>query len=217
MLNWKLAFKNKQFTAKFILSFVFLFALMYFFAWFLNYIEQRQGHIFYDPVLNFFRPRDVSDIIFFTTYGASLIAVIYAFGSPYRAIHLCQMYTLLTIFRIITLFILPLDPPVAIIPLKDAILQGTVYNDAGNVKDLFFSGHTATLFLFFFFSRNQFLKWLFFICAVCIAVAVVIQHIHYSYDVIAAPLFAWLSCKLVSRHSKLYETGSGKLLFFSND
>jgi membrane-associated phospholipid phosphatase len=207
MLSWKLAFKNNQFTAKFILSFVLLFGLMYFLAWFLNYVEQRQGHVFYDPVLNFFRPRDVSDIIFYTTYGATLVAVAYAFGSPYRTIHLCQMYTLLTVFRVITLFIIPLDPPTAIIPLKDAILQSTVYNDAGNVKDLFFSGHTGSLFLFFFFTKHPFLKWLFFVCSLVVAVAVVIQHIHYSYDVLAAPLFAYLACKLVYRHSRFYESG----------
>ncbi|MCD6067870.1 MAG: hypothetical protein K0S33_2696 [Bacteroidetes bacterium] len=208
MLSWKLAFKNKHFTTKFILSFLLLAALMYFLAWFLNYVEQRQGHVFYDPVLNFFRPRDVSDIIFYTTYGATLIALAYSFGSPYRVLHLCQMYSLLTVFRIITLFLFPLDPPSSIIPLKDAILEGTVYNDVGNVKDLFFSGHTATLFLFFFFTKNIILKWLFFVCALCVAVAVVIQHIHYSYDVLAAPLFAWFACKLVKRHSKLYETGN---------
>ncbi len=211
MLNWKLAFKNKHFVAKFIASFVFLFALMYFFAWFLNYVEQRQGHVFYDPVLNFLRPRDVSDIIFFTTYGASLLALIYAFGSPFRTIHLCQMYTLLTIFRIITLFIIPMDPPSTIIPLRDAILQNTFYNDAGNVKDLFFSGHTATLFLFFFFAKNIVIKWIFFVCAVCVAAAVVLQHIHYSYDVIVAPLFAFFAYRLVSKHSKLYETNTKDL------
>jgi membrane-associated phospholipid phosphatase len=207
MLSWKLAFKNNQFTAKFILSILLLVGLMYFLAWFLNYVEQREGHVFYDPVLNFFRPRDVSDIIFYTTWGATLIVLIYALGSPYRMIHVCQMYTLLTIFRIITLFIIPLDPPVAIIPFKDAILQSTVYGAEGNVKDLFFSGHTASLFLFFFFSRNIFLKWLFFICALVVAVAVVIQHIHYSYDVLAAPLFAYFAYKLVNRHTKFYESG----------
>ncbi|HEY1038950.1 MAG TPA: phosphatase PAP2-related protein [Bacteroidia bacterium] len=211
MLNWKLAFKNKNFIAKFVVSFMFLFAIMYFFAWFLNYIEQRQGHVFYDPVLNFFRPRDVSDIIFYVTYGASLIGLVYAFASPFRTIHLCQMYTLLTIFRIITLFIIPLDPPSTIIPLRDSILQNTFYNEAGNVKDLFFSGHTATMFLFFFFTKHRVLKWFFFICALSVAVAVVLQHVHYSYDVIVAPLFAFFAYRLVSKHSKLYETGTKDL------
>src|SRR6202007_1943310 len=116
------------------------------------------------------------------------------------------MYTLLTVFRIITLFIIPMDPPSTIIPLRDTILQNTFYSDGGDVKDIFFSGHTATLFLFFFFAKHIVLKWIFFICAVCVAAAVVVQHIHYSYDVIAAPLFAFFAYKLVSKHSKLYET-----------
>ena len=178
---------------------------MYFFAWFLNYVETRQGHVFYDPILNFLRPRDVSDFIFFTTYSAGILGLCYGFANPYRTIHLCQMYTLLTIFRIITLFIFPLDPPTAIIPLKDSILENTFYNEGGNVKDLFFSGHTATLFLFFFFTKHRTLKWIFFACAISVAIAVVIQHVHYSYDVIVAPLFAYISYKLISRHSKLYQ------------
>lgn len=205
MYTWKLALQNKSFIQKMIWSFIFLGVIMYFFAWFLNYIETRQGHVFYDPILNFLRPRDVSDFIFFTTYGAGLLGLCYGFANPYRTIHLCQMYTLLTIFRIITLFIFPLDPPTAIIPLKDAILENTFYNEGGNVKDLFFSGHTATLFLFFFLTKHRTLKWIFFACAISVAIAVVIQHVHYSYDVIVAPLFAYISYKLISRHSKLYQ------------
>ena len=207
MLSWKLALQNKIFVQKFVLSFIFLGVVLYFFAWFLNYIEQRQGHVFYDPVLNFLRPRDVSDFIFYTTYGAALIGLCYSFVNPYRTLHICQMYTLLTICRTITLFILPLDPPANIIPLKDSILENTFYShDGGNVKDLFFSGHTATLFLFFFFTKHQTLKWIFFACAIAVAIFVVIQHVHYSYDVIVAPLFAYFCYKLVSRHSKLYQS-----------
>lgn len=209
MLSWKLALQNKLFVQKLILSFLFLGLVLYFFAWFLNYIEQRQGHVFYDPVLNFLHPRDVSDFIFYTTYGAAFIGLCYAFVNPYRTLHICQMYTLLTICRIITLFIFPLDPPTNIIPLKDSILENTFYNHVGgNVKDLFFSGHTATLFLFFFFTKHQTLKWFFFTCAIAVAVFVVIQHIHYSYDVIVAPLFAYFCYKMISRHSKLYESNN---------
>lgn len=206
MLSWKLALQNKHFIQKFILSFILLAVVLYFFAWFLNYIEQRQGHVFYDPVLNFLRPRDVSDFIFYTTYGAAFIGLCHAFANPYRTLHICQMYTLLTVFRIITLFIFPLDPPANIIPLKDSILEHTFYNAGGNVKDLFFSGHTATLFLFFFFTKHQTLKWFFFVCSIAVAVFVVIQHIHYSYDVIVAPMFAYFCYKIVSKYSKLYET-----------
>lgn len=204
---WKMAFKNSSFRVRFILSFALLSVVLFFFASFLNYIELRQGHVFYDPVMNFFKPRDVSYFIFITTYTASVIGLVYAFFSPYTTLHLCQMYLLLTVFRIITLFFVPMDPPETIIPLKDVFLQHTFYETAGgNLKDLFFSGHTATLFLFFFLIRNIYLKWFFFIAAVCVAFGVVIQHVHYSYDVIAAPLFAFISYYIVNKHVKFYNS-----------
>jgi len=149
MHNWTLAIKNSQFNKRLLSSLFFLFVLLYFFAWFLNYIETRNGHD--DPLLNFFRPHDVSDFIFYTSYGVAFIALIHAILDPFRTLHLCQMYSLLIVFRIITLFLLPLNPPQALIPLKDSILESTFYGGNTYVKDLFFSGHTSTLFLFFFF------------------------------------------------------------------
>ncbi len=205
MHDWLQAFRQTQFRTKFLLSFILLIALLTWIGTFLTYVEHRQGHIFYDPILNFFKPRDVSDFIFYTTYGAAIIGLVYAFRSPYQLLHLCQMYVLLNVFRIICMFFLPLDPPEGIIPLNDVILKNTVYESGNlNLKDLFFSGHTATLFLFFFFAHNFWLKLFYFICASSVAFALVIQHVHYSLDIIAAPLFAFASYKIVTRVFKHY-------------
>ena len=204
--DWRQALQNSSFKKRIVLSFTVLFILLYFFAWFLSYIELRQGHVFYDPVLHFFKPKDVSNLIFFTTYSMALIGIIYAFSNPFNTIYLCQMYIVLTLFRIITLFFIPLNPPPEIIPLKDSILQNTFYNEEGNMKDLFFSGHTATLFLFFFFIKNIFLKWTFFIAAIAVGFGVLLQHVHYSYDVIVAPLFAYLAYWIILKKVKFYES-----------
>lgn len=174
----------------------------------LNYIESRQGKVFYDPILNFIKPRDVSDFIFITTYFTALIAIIYAFATPYRFLHLLQMYGVLTGLRIITLFFIPLDPPVEIIPLKDKILTATFYHGGENMKDLFFSGHAATLFLFFFFAKDVMLRYLFLASALLVSACVVIQHVHYSYDVIAAPIFAYIAYRFITKFSKHYYLNS---------
>lgn len=174
----------------------------------LNYIESRQGKVFYDPILNFIKPRDVSGFIFITTYFTALIAIIYAFATPYRFLHLLQMYGVLTGLRIITLFFIPLDPPVEIIPLKDKILTATFYHGGENMKDLFFSGHAATLFLFFFFAKDIMLRYLFLAAALLVSACVVIQHVHYSYDVIAAPIFAYIAYRFITKFSKHYYLNS---------
>lgn len=204
MYNWKIALSNTYFRNRFFTSIVVLAVILTAFAALLAYIETRQGHTFYDPILNFIKPRDVSDFIFFVTYSTALIGLIYAFSSPYRFLHLLQMYGSLTILRIITLFFVPLEPPTAIIPLRDELLTNTFYAGNQNLKDLFFSGHAATLFLFYFFTTNKVLKYLFLVAAIAVSVGVVVQHVHYSYDVIAAPIFAYIAYRIITKFSKHY-------------
>lgn len=204
LYNWKTAFSDKHFRNRFIVSVVMVSTILTGFASLLAYIETRQGHTFYDPILNFIKPRDVSDFIFFATYLTALVGLIYAFGSPYRFLHLIQMYGSLTLLRVITLFFVPLDPPTAIIPLHDTFLTHTFYAGNENLKDLFFSGHAATLFLFFFFASNKFLKVLFLVSAIAVSIGVVVQHVHYSYDVIAAPIFAYIAYRVITKFSKHY-------------
>jgi membrane-associated phospholipid phosphatase len=110
----------------------------------------------------------------------------------------------LTLLRVITCFLCLLDPPTAIIPLSDAFLTHTFYAGNENLKDLFFSGHAATLFLFFFFANNKVLKVLFLLSAIAVSIGVVVQHVHYSYDVIAAPIFAYIAYRVITKFSKHY-------------
>jgi len=202
--NWKIALSEKHFRNRFVTSLVILLIVLTGFASLLAYIETREGHVVYDPVLNFIKPRDVSYFIFLTTYTTALVAIVYAFLSPYKFLHLIQMYGTLTLLRVLTLFFVPLESPVAIIPLHDEILKHTFYSGGENLKDLFFSGHAATLFLFYFFCVNKVLKYLFLAAAISVSIGVVVQHVHYSYDVLAAPVFAFISYKLVTKFSKHY-------------
>lgn len=208
LYNWKIALSNKHFQNRFFISVVVLIGILIGFASLLAYIETRQGHTFYDPILNFIKPRDVSDFIFFVTYSAALIGLIYAFLSPYKFLHLIQMYGALTLLRVVTLFFIPLEPPTSIIPLRDTILTHTFYAGNEHLKDLFFSGHAATLFLFYFFTINKFLKYTFLAAAIAVSVGVMVQHVHYSYDVIAAPIFAYIAYRVITKFSKHYQTES---------
>lgn len=202
--NWRIALSEKHFRNKFIATVVVLLVLLTGFASLLAYIETRQGHVLYDPILNFIKPRDVSYFIFFTTYVSAIIGLVYAFLSPYQFLDLLQMCGILTLLRISALFFLPLESPIAIIPLHDEVLKHSFYANSGNLKNLFFSGHAATLFLFYFFSVNKILKYLFLIAAISVSIGVMVQHINYSYAVVAAPLLAYISYKLVIKFSKHY-------------
>lgn len=63
-------------------------------------------------------------------------------------------------------------------------------------KDLFFSGHTATLCLFAIMFEDRPFKLFFGTMAVVVGVAVLMQHVHYSIDVVVAPLAAIAAARL---------------------
>ena len=158
---------------------------------FLTYIEKREGFVFNDPFLKLVAPIQLSVPIFILTYFLGIVGLIFSIRNPSLFINLIQSYTIMTIFRMITIYIVPLDPPLSIIPLKDSFLEIFFYSGRENLKDLFFSGHTATIFLFAFGFQKKYQKLFFALGASLVGVLVLLQHVHYSIDVIAAPVFAF--------------------------
>ncbi len=90
------------------------------------------------------------------------------------------------------MYLVPLDPPAGHILLNDPFVEtfGT-----GNLltKDLFFSGHTATLLILFLVAEKGVYKYFLLAAIILVAVFVIIQHVHYTIDVLAA-LFITSSC-----------------------
>jgi membrane-associated phospholipid phosphatase len=41
--------------------------------------------------------------------------------------------------------------------------------------------------------------------AIAVSVGVMVQHVHYSYDVIAAPIFAYIAYRVITKFSKHYQ------------
>ena len=97
------------------------------------------------------------------------------------------------LLRILTLSLLPLKESGDIIYLQDPFLNNLIY--PGEIdSDLFFSGHTGLILIFFFLSK----KWIFAILAGTIGLLLMIQRVHYSIDIIAALPFSYLIVKLVT-------------------
>ncbi|MBU3745657.1 MAG: hypothetical protein FGM61_14135, partial [Sediminibacterium sp.] len=63
-------------------------------------------------------------------------------------------------------------------------------------RDLFFSGHTATMIMIGLLLPRKWEKILAFTAAVLVGFFVLMQHIHYSIDVLGAWLFTWFLYKL---------------------
>jgi len=193
---WQIELSNKGFKIRFFITLILLGFVLISLARFLTVNEHRPGFIFNDPLLNLFPAVDVTWLTFGLIYLGLIIAVGLLAFYPRQLIIALQSYTLIAALRLITIFLLPLDAPPGIIPLNDPFVE---FFGGGNIllRDLFFSGHTATMFLFFLTSPSRKFKTIFLICTVLIAICVLVQHVHYSIDVIIAPFISYTSYRII--------------------
>jgi hypothetical protein len=111
--------------------------------------------------------------------------------SPSIFITYCFTLAVVTIARVTCITLVPLEPPAGLIRLTDP-LTGIFYGNTQIVKDLFFSGHIATLSIIFFSLERKTDKWICAIGTFILAILLLIQHIHYTIDVLASPLITYL-------------------------
>jgi hypothetical protein len=193
---WKQAWSLRWFRTHVYFTGPALVLVLFSLTHFLEFVEQRPGVTLTDPLLSLFTPLDTTWVTFAVIYVGLLGGVFYLIRHPQFLLLAIQGYVAMVVLRIVAMFLLPLDPPQTMIPLKDPFVE---FFGTGKVltKDLFFSGHTSTLFLLSLTAPSRQGRIAFLLCTVCVAVCVLIQHVHYSIDVFAAPVFAFAAYKLV--------------------
>ncbi len=164
-------------------------ALPHFFRW----LGARPGMIPPEPLLEHLPARDVSLPLFALLYALIVLALLVLVRHPERLVRGLQAYLLLLLLRMATMALVTLEPPPGLVPLHDPVIQHFYPGNEPFTKDLFFSGHVATLCLLAFAVPRSRLRGLLWGCAVLVAAAVLVQHIHWTIDVLAAPLFAWIA------------------------
>ena len=205
MITWKSFLKNKKNLTEFIITAIIVTAVIIAFSHFLHFIEQRDGVVLNDPILKSFNPIDLTWLIFALIYLSLIIFVITTFSKPNKLLISFQAYGLMLIFRTIAMYLTPFEAPEKIILLDDPFVQFFAKGDI-LTKDLFFSGHTGTLFLIFLLAENKTLKTIFLILSILVGSAVLLQHVHYSIDVFVAPFVAYGSYKIIKKlHTRLSE------------
>ena len=192
---WQPKLLDKNFRNRFFLSLIFLGVVLYSLAKFLAYNETRSGFAFNDPLLTLFHPADITWLTFGLIYVALIIALSWLSFHPDDFLLAIQSYTFVALFRLFTIFFLPLNAPATIIPLIDPFVE---YFGGGKTlyRDLFFSGHTSIMFLFFLTNRNKKLRPVFLAATFMVGACVLIQHVHYTIDVLAAPFFAYTGFRI---------------------
>ena len=191
--SWSVALKNRQYLKTQFVSWAFLAAVLTGLSFVLVYAEDSAGFTIEQRWLYWLPPADLSVFIFYTTYGFAFFGLFLAFRNPGTALRLVQAYALLSLFRTITLLVVPLAAHPEMIPLDDWLLRSTVYAGRANLQDLFFSGHTATLVLFALLIPGKYFKIGFVMAAVAVGLMLITQRVHYITDVVVAPVFATLS------------------------
>jgi hypothetical protein len=190
--NWLNALRLPYFRSLLIPGCILVAAILAAMPFFFQAIERRNGSMLNDWILDQMPSFNVSVAIFIIIWTMGLLSVFRAVRDPYIFIVFCWSYIFVSIFRAATISLIPLNPPTGLVELIDPI-SNTFYGHALVTKDLFFSGHTSTIFLMYLCMKKKGDKVLILAATFMLVFLLMIQHIHYVIDIVAAPLFTYIS------------------------
>ena len=194
---WKLpSFRWKLWTGLVILAGIFT-ALPFFF----QMIEARDGFSFSDLFLQWLPAFNVSIAVFFLIWSCCLILIIRIFRDPMILLVTLWAYNGVTLLRMASISLISLNPPAGLIPLADPITN-QFYGAHYITHDLFFSGHTTTVFLIFLCLKKKTDRMYALLASIILGILLLIQHVHYTVDVLAAPVFTYAVFRLALLFTK---------------
>jgi hypothetical protein len=201
---WKNAMADSFFKKRLQLGLIIWIAILFAFPFFFNYIENRNGIRLNDYIINNMPTYDLSIPTFIIIWSMFLLLLKRAIYQPELLLLFLWGFIFLSISRFISIYLVPLSPPEQLISLRDPITNIFYGKNHGFItKDLFYSGHTSTQFLMCLCFTKRSDKLLALISTILVGLFVLIQHVHYSIDVLAAPIFTYvvylLSKKIVNR------------------
>jgi hypothetical protein len=194
--NWKQTWSSSIQRAQIIVGSILLVSIFLMLPAFFNLIQARDGYVLNDWVLASIPPHNVSWVIFSIIWGFGLYALWRAIEKP--TIYIQYLWTLIfvTMLRVLTISLIALDPPKGLIVLTDP-LTGVFYGESNITKDLFFSGHTSILFLTILCLETKTDKILAGAATLIVAFMLLVQHVHYTIDIVAAPIIVYLVHRFV--------------------
>ena len=189
-LAWQTAWQHPVFRWKFFVGLLGTVALLMTFPWFFQTIEGHTGPVLNDPVLNRLPPRDVSLYIFLTIWAAAGLILVRARRGPAVFMLFTYGYILVSLSRMLSINLFPLNPPPGLIPLVDPI-SNAFYGEKYITKDLFYSGHTSSIFLIFLCLRQWWDRLFALTGSLVVGSLLLVQHVHYTVDVLGAFVFTY--------------------------
>ena len=188
---WKIpSFRKKLWTGLVVLAGIFT-ALPFFF----QAIEARSGFFFTDWFLQWLPAHNVSVAVFFLIWSCCLILIIRIYRDPMIMLVTLWAYNGVTLLRMACIGLISLNPPAGLIPMADPITN-QFYGAHYITHDLFFSGHTTTVFLIFLCLKKKTDRIYALLASLLLGFLLLIQHVHYTVDVLAAPVFTYAVFRL---------------------
>jgi hypothetical protein len=195
---WSTAWRSRSFRNQFALSLLLLIGVGMHQFHCLRVWQARPGIQINDLVLNMLPPHDFSIPIFILEYSTLLLVFVSLLSIPDRLVKGFQMFSLALFARTVSVFLIPLEQPSDMIPLNDPMANLLLHTEEIFVsKDLFFSGHVLAITLLMLIAVNKYLKAYAMVAAIIVGILIMWQHVHYSMDVIFAPLVSFTAYKLV--------------------
>lgn len=198
--NWGIALENTRFRNKIIAGLLMFTFILLLFPYFFAFIEARNGLVLNDFLLDYLPPHDFSIPIFIIIWSTTILLIIRCINQPAIFLQVIYCLVILCIARMMTIYLVPLDPPLGLIKIKDPLTSLTYGGkDVFITKDLFFSGHTSNMLMMAMCFQKRSDKLLGFIAAFLVGILVLFQHVHYSIDVIGALVITFFLVKLGKR------------------
>lgn len=200
--NWRESWQKPTFRIHLIAGIITLPIMLQLFSQFLNVMENREGVVLNDWLLNNLPSVDLSTPIFSVLWGCMALLIWQAVKSPKLFITYLWSFILLCITRVVTIWLVPLDPPKNMSLLIDPLVNEAFYGGAIITKDLFYSGHTATVLLAFLCFEMRLHKIFALIATFLTGIMLLFQHAHYTVDVVVVPLFTYAVYFITTRSLK---------------
>lgn len=178
-----------------------------------TYVEMRKGVRLEDKLLTLFPSFDFSTAVFLLLYTSLTILILTHLDKPKLILRVIEMHFLVAIVRQVCILLVALEPPAGIIVLRDIFLENTVYPRYSPLtKDLFFSGHVASIWIYFLCAQKKYFKIYLGVATVLMSFMVLSMRIHYTYDVYGALFFTTIIYFAPARLRPFYQKRKAAIL-----
>lgn len=201
---WKSFLSDRKQLIVFTVSMTFFFLSGNILTNFLDVAQNRGGFSFTDPVLSIFQPVNLTWFTFIVIYGGVFLALWLLLKEPAKFALTAQVFSIVYFARYFSMQLLPLSAPETIIPLTDPMI-GLFADGKTFTNDLFFSGHTSSITVFYLAFRDKKI-WgpMFAVFSITMPAAILLQHAHYTIDVFIAYFVAIAAHAMVYRMNEKY-------------